>query len=45
MVSGNAIAIRAYQHSISKPKMVERIMAGGVGRPGAPHSIPLADDN
>ncbi len=35
MASGTAIAILVYSHSISKPRMVERTMDGGVGRPGS----------
>ncbi len=42
MASGNAIATLAYQHSTSKPRMVERTMDGGVGRTGSfnPHLRP-----
>lgn len=35
MVSGNATVTLVYQHSTSKPKMVEETMEGGVGRPGS----------
>ena len=44
MASGNATAIRACQHSTSKPRMVERIMDDGVSRPDAPHSMDLAEN-
>ena len=45
MASGNATAILAYQHSTSKPRMAERIMDGGVGRPGSPSPNPILADN
>ena len=40
---GNVTAIPAYQHSTFKPRMVARIMDGGVGRPGSLNLI-LADN-
>ena len=45
MVSGSAIAILGYQHSTSKPRMVERITGGGVGRPGALSLDTILADN
>lgn len=46
MASGNATVILASQRSTSKPRMGEKTMDGGVGRPAALNSnLILADDN
>ena len=46
MASGNATVILVYLRSISKLRMVERTMDGGVGRPGFLSPTPaLADTN